>query len=56
MYHHQTVLGDKVIARTGLLDLTGANGFKPAMEIFGKDKYGWEPKVADTYDVLPPGM
>ena len=34
----------------------GKDGFKPGAEIYGKDKYGWEPKMADTFDVLPPGL
>jgi hypothetical protein len=47
-------MGDKVIARTGLLDVDGSKGIKPAAEIFGKAKYGWEPKIAETFDTLPP--
>ena len=56
VYHHQTVLGDKIIARTGLLDITGSNGFKPAAEIWGKARYKWVPEVAQTFEVLPPNM
>lgn len=52
VYHHQTVMGDKVIARTGLLQ--GASGFKPAAEIYGKAKWTWEPKITQTFELLPP--
>ena len=54
MYHHQTVLGDdKYVVRTILLD-GAAEGFKPAAEIYGKDRMGWEGEVAKTFEVLPP--
>ncbi|MCJ1325188.1 hypothetical protein MMC10_001850 [Thelotrema lepadinum] len=56
VYHHQTVLGDKIIARTGLLDVTGSHNFKPAAEIYGKAKYKWEPEIAQTFETLPPNM
>ncbi|KAI4131677.1 MAG: hypothetical protein LQ347_002869 [Umbilicaria vellea] len=52
VYHHQTVMGDKIVVRTVLLD--GGKGFKPAAEIFGKAKMSWEPEVAQTFDTLPP--
>ena len=41
VYHEQTVMPDKVIARTGLLDIDGSKGLKPAAEIYGKAKYSW---------------
>jgi hypothetical protein len=45
---------DKIVLRTGLLK-EGIDGtIKPAAEIFGKAKLGWLPKVAETYDTLPP--
>ena len=52
VYHHQTVLGDKLVVRTVLLD--GGKDLKPAAEIFGKAKMSWEPEVAQTFDTLPP--
>lgn len=52
VYHHQTVMGDKIVVRTVLLD--GGKDFKPAAEIFGKAKMSWEPEVAKTFDTLPP--
>ncbi|KAI4156281.1 MAG: hypothetical protein LQ340_000400 [Diploschistes diacapsis] len=48
-YHHQAVLGDKLIARTGLLDVKGSLGFKSAAEIYGKAKYKWEPEIAPNF-------
>ena len=56
VYHHQEVLGDdKIVLRTGLLDngSLGA-GFKPAAEIYGKARFGWEKEVAQTFEVMPP--
>jgi hypothetical protein len=50
--HEQTALGDKIVCRTILLK--GGENFQPAAEIYGKDKLKWEPKVAETFDVLPP--
>ncbi|MCJ1301177.1 hypothetical protein MMC08_003976 [Hypocenomyce scalaris] len=52
VYHHQQVMGDKVVVRTVLLD--GGKDFKPAAEIFGKAKMNWEPEVAQTFETLPP--
>ena len=54
VYHHQTVAGPKVVVRTILLD--GAKSWKPAAEIYGKAKLAWEPEVAQTFELLPPGM
>lgn len=52
-YHHQTVLGPKIVVRTGLL--TDSKKFPVAAEIFGKDKLSWQPKVAETmFDGPPP--
>ncbi|KAF2095428.1 hypothetical protein NA57DRAFT_44429 [Rhizodiscina lignyota] len=55
-YHHQTVLGpDTIVLRTGLLD--GAKDFPVAAEIFCKDMYKWESKVAPagaSFDITPP--
>lgn len=53
-YHHQEVMGpDTIIVRTILLD--GGKHFKPAAEIYGKAKMGWEPTSATTHETLPPG-
>ena len=55
VYHHQTVMGDdKYILRTVLLDK--ASELKPAAEIYGKAKFGWEPEIAQTFEVLPPEL
>jgi len=51
-YHHQTVLGDKYVIRTILLD-DGAK-YKPAAEIWGKARLPWQPEVATTFELLPP--
>jgi hypothetical protein len=51
-YHHQEVMGDKVVVRTGLLG--SAKDMKPAAEIYGKARYGWEKEVAQTFDTMPP--
>ena len=54
VYHRQEALPDMVIARTGLIDPSGQAGFKPAAEVYGKDRYKWEPEIAQTYEVMPP--
>ncbi|KZF22455.1 hypothetical protein L228DRAFT_153333 [Xylona heveae TC161] len=51
-FHHQTVLGDKYVVRTGLLD--NYKELKPSAEIFGKAKLSWLPEVATTFETLPP--
>ncbi|MCJ1272850.1 hypothetical protein MMC21_000639 [Puttea exsequens] len=45
-YHHQTVLGSKIVVRTGLLE--GGAKFPVAAEIYGKDMLSWQPKIAET--------
>jgi len=52
VYHHQTVMGDKIVVRTVLLDQ--GKSLKPGAEIFGKDRLPWEREVAQTFEVLPP--
>jgi hypothetical protein len=54
VYHHQTVLGEKIVVRTVLLE--GGKGFEPHAEIYGKVKMSWEPEIAKTFETLPPGM
>ncbi|PVH91904.1 hypothetical protein DM02DRAFT_310312 [Periconia macrospinosa] len=55
VYHHQEILGhDTIILRTGLLK-EGLDGtLKPAAEIYGKSRLGWEKEVAQTFEVMPP--
>jgi hypothetical protein len=54
IYHHQEVMGrDTIVLRTALLP-KGRKEFPVAAEIYGKDKLSWEPKIAETFDVLPP--
>jgi len=50
VYHHQTVLGDQIVVRTGLLD--EGSKYEPTLEIFGKDRLFWQKEVAST---LPAG-
>jgi len=52
VYHHQTVMGPKVVVRTVLLD--GGKDWKPHAEIYGKAKMNWEKEVAHTFETLPP--
>ncbi|MCJ1246934.1 hypothetical protein MMC30_004145 [Trapelia coarctata] len=52
VYHHQTVMGPKVVVRTILLD--GGKDWKPHAEIYGKAKMNWEKEVAHTFETLPP--
>jgi len=52
VYHHQTVMGDKIIARTILLDQ--GKSLKPGAEIYGKARLPWEKEVAQTFDTMPP--
>lgn len=56
MYHQQEALGDdKIVLRTILLDQGGLGaGFKPAAEIYGKARFGWEKEVAQTFETMPP--
>jgi hypothetical protein len=51
-YHHQTVMGDKIVVRTILLDQ--GKSLKAGAEIFGKDRLPWEKEVAQTFEGLPP--
>jgi hypothetical protein len=51
VYHHQTVLGNKIIIRTGLLQ--GSKDFGVHAEIFGKDRLKWQPEVAKTFQGPP---
>ncbi|QIW98466.1 hypothetical protein AMS68_003984 [Peltaster fructicola] len=54
IYHHQEVMGpDTIIARTGIPAEARAK-FPVAAEIYGKDKLSWEPKIAETFEILPP--
>ncbi|KAF4552443.1 Hypothetical protein D9617_10g074250 [Elsinoe fawcettii] len=54
IYHHQTVMGDDtIIARTGISE-EARKTFPVAAEIYGKAKLSWEPKIAETFEVLPP--
>ncbi|KAL6713919.1 hypothetical protein ACLMJK_008413 [Lecanora helva] len=51
VYHHQTVLGDKIVIRTPLLE--GSKKFPVAAEIYGKDRAGWQPELAHTFPEAP---
>jgi len=51
-YHHQTIMGDKYVIRTILLD--EGKDLKPAAEIWGKARLAWQPEVATTFALLPP--
>ncbi|KAK5945131.1 hypothetical protein PMZ80_002335 [Knufia obscura] len=53
-YHHQHVLGDKIVVRTGLLEGSKSWG-QPVLEIFGKDKLSWQPQTAKDIAPGPPG-
>jgi hypothetical protein len=44
---------DMIVLRTGLLTQAGKD-FKPAAEIYGKDRLGWQKEVAHTFDTTPP--
>jgi hypothetical protein len=46
-YHHQKVLGDKIVIRTSLLQGTHAWD-KPALEIYEKEKFSWQPRTGDA--------
>lgn len=52
VYHHQTVMGDKVVVRTILLEK--GKDFQPGAEIYGKARLPWEKEVAHTFETLPP--
>jgi hypothetical protein len=56
VYHVQEALGDdKIVLRTVLLDQGGPGaGFKPAAEVFGKARFGWQNEVAHTFETMPP--
>ncbi|KAL2057060.1 hypothetical protein ABVK25_002799 [Lepraria finkii] len=51
IYHHQTVLGPKIVVRTGLLQ--GSEKFPVVAEIFGKDRLSWQPELAKTFSGPP---
>jgi hypothetical protein len=52
VYHHQTVMGDKLIARTVFAE--GSKDFKPALEVYGKVRLPWLKEVAQTFEIGPP--
>lgn len=52
-YHHQHVLGDNIVIRTSLLKGTHSWD-KPALEIFDKDKFSWQPQTGDQSVAGPP--
>ena len=45
-------MGPKIVVRTILLN--DGKSFKPGAEVYGKDRLGWEPEVATTFQVMPP--
>lgn len=45
-------MGDEIVIRTALLK--GSRDFKVAAEIFGKDRLGWQPELAHTFEGPPP--
>jgi hypothetical protein len=48
----KTVMGDKIVVRTILLDQ--GKSLKAGAEIFGKGRLSWVKEVAQTFEVLPP--
>ena len=44
---------DTIVLRTALLE-QGLKDFKPAAEVYGKDRLPWSKEVAETFDVMPP--
>lgn len=52
-YHHQKVLGDKFVIRTGLLKGTD-NWGKPALEIFDAMRPSWLPQTGEASVKGPP--
>ncbi|EWC48017.1 hypothetical protein DRE_02596 [Drechslerella stenobrocha 248] len=52
-WHHQKVQADNYIVRTGLLE--GAENFEVAAEVYGKDRWSFQPQVAaHSFDTVPP--
>jgi hypothetical protein len=46
---------DTIVLRTVLLNDGGLGaGLKPAAEIYGKARFGWEKELAQTFDTMPP--
>ncbi|KAF1916456.1 Mss4-like protein [Ampelomyces quisqualis] len=55
VYHKQDVMPDNIVLRTILLHDGGLGaGLKPAAEIYGKARLGWEKEVAQTFETTPP--
>ncbi|CZS88010.1 uncharacterized protein RCO7_00979 [Rhynchosporium graminicola] len=52
VYHHQEVMGNDIVVRTGLL--SSAKELKPGAEIYGKARSPWVKEVAQTFDTMPP--
>jgi len=42
---------DKIVVRTALL--SGSKKFPVAAEIFGKDRWSWQPELAHTFEGPP---
>ncbi|KAG9236406.1 Mss4-like protein [Amylocarpus encephaloides] len=51
-YHHQEIMGDNIVVRTGLLN--SAKSMQPGAEIYGKARLPWVVEVAQTFDTMPP--
>jgi len=52
-YHHQHIMGDNIVIRTGLLKGTEKWG-KPALEIFDAQRAEWLPQTGDDSVKGPP--
>ncbi|KAH7400030.1 Mss4-like protein [Cadophora sp. MPI-SDFR-AT-0126] len=52
VYHHQEVMGNDIVVRTGLLE--DGKSLKPGAEIYGKARLPWVAEVAQTFETLPP--
>ena len=44
---------DMIVARTGLL-IEAQKTFDVGVEMFGKDKWEWEPQITKTFETVPP--
>ncbi|KAF3937509.1 hypothetical protein ABW19_dt0205202 [Dactylella cylindrospora] len=51
-WHHQTVQGPVYVVRTALLK--DADKLPVSAEIYGKDRWSFQPEVAHTFELTPP--
>ncbi|KAF3902145.1 hypothetical protein ABW21_db0205156 [Orbilia brochopaga] len=50
-WHHQKSHAHEYVVRSGLLE--GAEDFKIAVEVYGKERWSFQPEIAKTFETAP---